>query len=80
MTWTGGRCDVAEFVAWLRRPPHLRDGTVPVLPSVQQPGTESTVNRKLSALTAFYQHAARHGIDRQSVIPESNPFWSPLPA
>jgi integrase/recombinase XerD len=55
--------NVAEFVAWLRRPPHLRDGTVPVLPSVEHHCTESTVNRKLSALSAFYQHAARHVID-----------------
>ncbi|HAN84653.1 MAG TPA: integrase, partial [Micrococcus luteus] len=55
--------NVAEFVAWLRRPPQLRDGTVPVLPSVEHHCTESTVNRKLSALSAFYQHAARHGVD-----------------
>ena len=55
--------NVAEFVAWLRRPPQLRDGTMPVLPSVEHHCTESTVNRKLSALSAFYQHAARHGVD-----------------
>lgn len=55
--------NVAEFVAWLRRPPEVRDGTVPVLPSVEHHCTEATVNRKLSALSAFYQHAARHGID-----------------
>ena len=55
--------NVAEFVAWLRRPPGLRDGTVPVLPSVEHHCSEATVNRKLSALSAFYQHAARHGID-----------------
>ena len=55
--------NVAEFVAWLRRPPDLRDGTVSVLPSVEHHCSEATVNRKLSALSAFYQHAARHGID-----------------
>lgn len=55
--------NVAEFVAWLRRPPQLRDGTVLILPSVEHHCTESTVNRKLSALSAFYQHAARHGVD-----------------
>ncbi|MGO1665295.1 site-specific integrase [Corynebacterium variabile] len=55
--------NVAEFVAWLRRPPGLRDGTVLILPSARHHGTEATVNRKLSALSAFYQHAARHGID-----------------
>jgi integrase/recombinase XerD len=36
---------------------------VAVLPSVTSHCTESTVNRKLSALSAFYQHAARHGVD-----------------
>ncbi len=57
--------NVAEFVAWLRRPPDLRDETVPVLPSVEHHCSEATVNRKLSALSAFHQHAnsaaRRHG-------------------
>jgi integrase/recombinase XerD len=55
--------DLAEFIAWLRRPPSVRDGVVAVLPSVEHHCTESTVNRKLSALSAFYQHASRHGVD-----------------
>ena len=55
--------NVGEFVSWLRRPPGLRDGTVPVLPSVGHHCSETTVNRKLSALSAFYQHAARQGVD-----------------
>jgi integrase/recombinase XerD len=55
--------DLGEFVAWLRRPPSMRDRGVAVLPSVEAHCTESTVNRKLSALSAFYQHAARHGVD-----------------
>jgi site-specific recombinase XerD len=55
--------DVAGFVAWLRRPPAARDGSVGVLPSVGHYCGESTVNRKLSALSAFYQHAARSGVD-----------------
>lgn len=55
--------DLGEFVAWLRRPPKMRNGNVTVLPSVEHHCTESTVNRKLSALAAFYQHAARHGVD-----------------
>lgn len=54
--------DVAEFIAWLRRPPAARDGSVAVLPSVEHHCGESTVNRKLSALSAFYQHAARNGV------------------
>jgi site-specific recombinase XerD len=55
--------DVAGFIAWLRRPPAARDGSVAVLPSVKHHCGESTVNRKLSAVSAFYQHAARNGVD-----------------
>jgi integrase/recombinase XerD len=55
--------DVAGFVAWLRRAPAARDGSVAALPSAGQYCGESTVNRKLSALSAFYQHAARSGAD-----------------
>jgi Phage integrase, N-terminal SAM-like domain/Transposase, Mutator family len=55
--------DVGEFVSWLRLPPPARDSRVAVLPSVAGHCTESTVNRKLSALSAFYTHAARHGVD-----------------
>ncbi len=72
--------DVGEFVAWLRLPPPARDGRVAVLPSVAPACGESTVNRKLSALSAFYQHAARHGVNlgelsnsRQSRVPTSMP-------
>ena len=55
--------DVGEFVAWLRLPPAARDGRVAVLPSVEHHCGAATVNRKLSAVSAFYQHAARHGVD-----------------
>jgi site-specific recombinase XerD len=54
--------DVGEFVAWLRLPPEVRDGRVAVLASVEHHSAEATVNRKLSAVSAFYQHAARHGV------------------
>ena len=55
--------DLAEFIAWLRRPPTARAAVVAVLPSVENHCSPSTVNRKLSALSAFYQHAARNGVD-----------------
>jgi integrase/recombinase XerD len=55
--------DVAGFVGWLRCPLAARDGSVAVLPSVEHYCGESTVNRNLSALSAFYQHAARGGVD-----------------
>lgn len=55
--------DVGEFVGWLRLPPAGRDGQVVVLPSVQAHCGDATVNRKLSAVSAFYQHHARNGVD-----------------
>jgi integrase/recombinase XerD len=55
--------DIGEFVAWLRLPPAGRDGRVAILPSVEHHVSASTVNRKLSALSAFYLHAARNGAD-----------------
>lgn len=55
--------DVGEFVAWLRLPPEGRDGRVAVLPSVEHHCGVPNVNRKLSAVSAFCQHAARRGVD-----------------
>lgn len=55
--------DVGDFVAWLRLPPTAREGLVSVLPSVRGHCSEVTVNRKLSAVSAFYQHSARNGVD-----------------
>jgi integrase/recombinase XerD len=55
--------DIGEFVAWLRLPAAGRDGRVAVLPSVEAAVSASTVNRKLSAVSAFYQHQVRHGVD-----------------
>ncbi len=76
--------DVAGFMAWLRRPPRARAGAVAVLPSVEHHCAESTVNRKLSALSAFYQHAARHGVDLGELLTTWQPAgrrsagWKPL--
>jgi len=55
--------DLGEFVSWLRLPPAGRSGKVAVLPSVQPQVGSATINRKLSAVSAFYQHHARHGVD-----------------
>jgi integrase/recombinase XerD len=64
LDWKAVRLDdVGEFVAWLRLPLHARDGRVAVLPSVSHHCTESTVNRKLSAVGAFYTHAGRDGVE-----------------
>jgi integrase/recombinase XerD len=55
--------DIGEFVAWLRLPPEGRVGVVAVLPSTPEHVSASTVNRKLSALSAFYLYQVRHGVD-----------------
>jgi integrase len=39
-----------------------------MLPSAEHYCGESTVNRKLSALSAFYQHAGRSGIDLSELL------------
>lgn len=65
--------DVGEFIAWLRLPPGSRSGQVAVLPSVTAHCSEATVNRKLSAVSAFYQHAARYGIDLGDLLA----VWQP---
>ncbi len=76
--------DAGEFVAWLRRPPEVRSGRVAVLPSVEHHCVERTVNRKLSAVSAFYQHAARHGVDLGELLTTWQPTgrrgtaWKPF--
>lgn len=54
--------DIGEFVAWLRLPPPGRAGQVVVLPSIEPQVGSATINRKLSAVSSFYQHQARHGV------------------
>lgn len=55
--------DIGEYVVWLRLPPTGRDGWVAVLGSVAPHVAASTINRKLSALAAFYAYQVRHGVD-----------------
>jgi integrase/recombinase XerD len=75
--------DLGEFVAWLRLPPGGRDGRVAILPSVEHQVSAATVNRKLSALSAFYLHAARHGVDVGGLVVAWGPAgrrggWKPF--
>jgi site-specific recombinase XerD len=65
--------DVGGFVAWLRLPPMIRSGGIAVLPSVDHHCGEATVNRKLSAVSAFYQHAARNGVELGDLLKS----WQP---
>ena len=55
--------DVGRFVAWLRLPASARVGNVAALPAAESVCSEATVNRKLSAISAFYEFQQRHGVD-----------------
>ena len=66
LVWSNVRLeDVGRFVAWLRLAPESRNATnVVALPSVTPVGcSEATVNRKLSAVSAFYEFHQRHGVN-----------------
>jgi integrase/recombinase XerD len=60
--------DVGAFIRWLRRPPDMRGQVFSVLPTIGHHCGEATVNRKLSTVSIFYQHAARHGLDLGELI------------
>jgi integrase len=75
--------DLGEFVAWLRLPPAGRDRRVVILPSVEHQVSAATVNRKLSAVNAFYLHAARQGVDLGGLLVTWGPAghrggWKPF--
>lgn len=53
--------DIGNFVAWLRLPRAARSGQVLPLPWVDGDLSAATVNRKLSALSSFYEFHDRHG-------------------
>ena len=76
--------DIGRFVAWLRLPPPARVGSVGVLPSVESTLSAATVNRKLSALSSFYEFHQRHGADVGELLTRWRPgarsggSWQPL--
>ena len=64
VVWSRVRLEeVGRFVAWLRLPVSARVGNVAVLPTAESVCSEATVNRKLSAISAFYEFDQRHGVD-----------------
>jgi len=65
--------DVAGFVAWLRLPPAAREGKVAVLPTADHHCVESSVNRKLAALTSFCEFHARHGVQLAGLLVTMQP-------
>jgi integrase len=60
--WDSARLeDAGRFVAWLRLPPAARYEKVLTLPGASGYCSAGTVNRKLSAVSAFYEFHHRHG-------------------
>ncbi|SEB99188.1 Phage integrase, N-terminal SAM-like domain [Streptomyces sp. 2231.1] len=65
--------DVAGFVGWLRLPPQARDGKVAALPTADHHCAESSVNRKLAALSSFCDFHARHGVPLDDLMVTMRP-------
>ncbi|MCY0946553.1 tyrosine-type recombinase/integrase [Streptomyces antarcticus] len=64
---------LAGFVAWLRLPPAARSGAVSVLPMVGHHCAASSVNRKLAAVSTFYEFHARSGVEVAEVLVTMRP-------
>lgn len=64
---------MAGFVAWLRLPPPARNGAVAVLPMVEQHCKASSVNRKLAAVSTFYEFHARSGVEVAELLVTMRP-------
>jgi site-specific recombinase XerD len=84
LLWSSVRLeDVGRFVAWLRLSPTAREGAVVALSSVGSFCAASTVNRKLSAVAAFYEFHSRHGVDLAELLTRWRPggrggSWQPF--
>lgn len=55
--------DLGRFIEWLSLPAGSDPGRVVALPSSKPRCAASTINRKLSCLSAFYEFHSRHGLD-----------------
>lgn len=84
LEWSAVRLeDLGGFVTWLRLPPGARDGRVVALPTATPFCSAATVNRKLSALSNFYEFHARHGVDLGELLTTWRPggrggSWKPF--
>jgi len=65
--------EVAGFIACLRLPPEARASRMSVLPSVDHHCVPSSVNRKLAAVTSFYEFHARHGVEVARLLVSMRP-------
>jgi site-specific recombinase XerD len=71
--WQGVRFEeLAGFKPWLRLSPAQRRGGVAALPSAESYCTPSTINRKLAAVTTFYEFHVRNGVHVAAVIKSSS--------
>ena len=69
LVWSRVRLeDVGRFVAWLRLPATAGVDNVAVLPTAESVCSEATVNRKLSAVSAFYEFHQRRGVDLGDLV------------
>lgn len=84
LDWASVRLeDLGAFVVWLRLPPAARDGRVVALPGAVPFCSAATINRKLSALSSFYEFQARHGVDLGDLLTRWQPggrggSWKPF--
>ena len=72
-----------ELLVWLRLPPAGRNGDVAVLPAVEPHLSAAAINRKLWALSPFYQHEVRHGVHSGKLLttwqaPGRRGGWKPF--
>jgi integrase len=73
LVWDRLRYDeLAAFKPWLRLPPAARRGEISVLPATVSACSESTINRKLSAVTSFYEFHRRHGVEMALTIRDAS--------
>jgi integrase/recombinase XerD len=73
LAWDRLRYDeLAAFKPWLRLPPAARRGEISVLPATVSACSLSTINRKLAALTSFYEFHRRHGVEMALTIRDAS--------
>lgn len=83
LDWRQARLeDIGEFIAWLRLAPPGRAGVVAVLPSAIPHLGAATINRKLAAVSTFYAHQARNGVEVGDLLavwrPGNRGGWKPF--
>jgi integrase/recombinase XerD len=73
LAWDRLRYDeLAAFKPWLRLPAAARRGEISVLPATVSACTEATINRKLAAITSFYEFHRRHGVEMALTIRDAS--------